>query len=186
MIYTKQYLSPLGIMTIACDDNAVIGLWFNAQKYFGEFYTGTNEKFATIGTKKEEQRHPLLEETKNWLDIYFSGREPNFLPPLKYESTRFRKIVCDIMLTIPYGDTMTYGEIAKIVAKELRIERMSAQAVGGAVGHNPISIMIPCHRVVGSNGNLTGYAGGIERKVKLLKLERNKTNKERTQKNFLF
>ena len=101
----------------------------------------------------------------------FPDAEPDFLPPLRYDSTPFRKAVCDIMLTIPYGKTMTYGEIAAMIAKQKGIERMSAQAVGGAVGHNPISLMIPCHRVVGTNGSLTGYGGGMERKVKLLELE---------------
>ena len=114
----------------------------------------------------------MLAEAKRWLDVYFSGREPDFLPPLRYDSTPFRKLICDILLTIPYGKTMTYGAIAAEAAKRQGAERMSAQAVGGAVGHNPISLMIPCHRVVGTGGSLTGYAGGIERKVKLLELER--------------
>lgn len=161
MIYTDQYSSPLGAITIACDEEAIIGLWFNGQKYFG--YTLLGE----IETKSQ----PLLEDASRWLDVYFSGREPNFLPPLRYGSTRFRKLVCDIMLTIPYGKTMTYGEIAAIAAQKMGIPKMSAQAVGGAVGHNPISLMIPCHRVIGANGNLTGYAGGINLKARLLELE---------------
>ena len=122
--------------------------------------------------KTERKELPLFSEAKRWLDIYFSGKEPNFLPPLRYDSTPFRKAVCDIMLTIPYGKTMTYGEIARIISKQKWSEKMSAQAVGGAVGHNPIALMIPCHRVVGTNGSLTGYGGGIERKVKLLELEK--------------
>lgn len=162
MIYTSQYFSPLGAITIACDEEAIIGLWFNGQKYFG--YTLTDE----IETKSQ----PLLEEAGRWLDVYFSGQKPDFLPPLRYGSTRFRKLVCDIMLTIPYGKTMTYGEIAAITAQKLGIPKMSAQAVGGAVGHNPISLMIPCHRVIGANGNLTGYAGGINLKARLLELEK--------------
>ncbi len=161
MIYTDQYSSPLGAITIACDEEAIIGLWFNGQKYFG--YTLLGE----IETKSQ----PLLEDASRWLDVYFSGREPDFLPPLRYGSTRFRKLVCDIMLTIPYGKTMTYGEIAAIAAQKMGIPKMSAQAVGGAVGHNPISLMIPCHRVIGANGNLTGYAGGINLKARLLELE---------------
>lgn len=161
MIYTNQYPSPLGAITIACDEEAIIGLWFNGQKYFG--YTLLGE----IETKSQ----PLLEDASRWLDVYFSGREPDFLPPLRYGSTRFRKLVCDIMLTIPYGKTMTYGEIAAIAAQKMGIPKMSAQAVGGAVGHNPISLMIPCHRVIGANGNLTGYAGGINLKARLLELE---------------
>lgn len=161
MIYTNQYPSPLGAITIACDEEAIIGLWFNGQKYFGYTLTGETE------TKSQ----PLLEDASRWLDVYFSGREPDFLPPLRYGSTRFRELVCDIMLTIPYGKTMTYGEIAAIAAQKMGIPKMSAQAVGGAVGHNPISLMIPCHRVIGANGNLTGYAGGINLKARLLELE---------------
>lgn len=161
MIYTSQYSSPLGKMTLACDDQAIVGLWFNGQKYFGNI----------LPAETEEKEHPVFDQARRWLDIYFSSRQPDFLPPLKYGSTPFRKMVCDIMLTIPYGKTMSYGEIAALVAKNLGMKKMSAQAVGGAVGHNPISLMIPCHRVVGANGSLTGYAGGLERKVWLLELE---------------
>ena len=161
MVYTTQYASPLGSITLACDETALIGLWFDGQKYFGNILP---EQLA-------EKEHPLLQDAKRWLDIYFSGRAPDFTPPLRYDSTPFRKTVCEIMLTIPYGKTMTYGEIAAAIAKRQGLSRMSAQAVGGAVGHNPISLIIPCHRVVGTNGSLTGYAGGIDRKVKLLKLE---------------
>lgn len=161
MVYTTQYASPLGSITLACDETALIGLWFDGQKYFGKILP---EQFA-------EKEHPLLQDAKRWLDIYFSGRAPDFTPPLRYDSTPFRNAVCEIMLTIPYGKTMTYGEIAAAIAKRQGLSRMSAQAVGGAVGHNPISLIIPCHRVVGTNGSLTGYAGGIDRKVKLLKLE---------------
>lgn len=161
MIFTDKYESPLGSIILACDEAAIIGLWFNMQKYFGN----------TLPEETEQKDHLLLREARQWLDIYFSGRQPDFLPPLRYDSTPFRRMVCDIMLTIPYGKTMTYGEIAAAVAERRGIRRMSAQAVGGAVGHNPISLMIPCHRVVGTNGSLTGYGGGIERKVKLLELE---------------
>lgn len=161
MIYTSQYVSPLGAITLACDEEAVTGLWFNGQKHFGNI----------LPPDTQEQEKPLLKEAKKWLDIYFSGREPDFLPPLRYDSTPFRKAVCDIMLTIPYGRTMTYGDIAARVAHQRGLEKMSAQAVGGAVGHNPISLMIPCHRVVGTGGSLTGYGGGIARKVKLLEME---------------
>lgn len=162
MVYTAQYASPLGDITLACDETAIIGLWFNGQKYFGNI----------LPAQREEKEHPLLRDARRWLDIYFSGRAPDLTPPLHYDSTPFRKQVCDIMLTIPYGKTMTYGEIAAETARRQGRAKMSAQAVGGAVGHNPISLMIPCHRVVGSNGSLTGYAGGVERKVKLLELER--------------
>ena len=162
MVYTTQYASPLGAITLACDDAAIIGLWFNGQRYFGN----------SLPKQLVEKEQPLLQDTKRWLDIYFSGRAPDFLPPLRYDSTPFRKAVCEIMLTIPYGKTMTYGEIAAAIAKQQGLSKMSAQAVGGAVGHNPISLIIPCHRVVGTNGSLTGYGGGIERKIKLLELER--------------
>ena len=161
MVYTMQYASPLGTITLACDEAAVIGLWFNGQKYFGSSLPKQAEPFS----------HPLFADARRWLDVYFSGREPDFLPPLRYDTTPFRKQVCDIMQTIPYGKTMTYGEIAAELAARQGVSRMSAQAVGGAVGYNPISIMIPCHRVVGTNGSLTGYAGGINRKIRLLELE---------------
>lgn len=166
MIYTNGYNSPLGTITIACDGEALTGLWFNGQRHFGNI----------LPERTEQKEHILFQEAKRWLDTYFSGKEPDFLPPLQYDSTPFRKAVCDIMLTIPYGKTMTYGEIASEIAKHRGIERMSAQAVGGAVGHNPISLMIPCHRVVGTSGSLTGYGGGIERKVKLLELEKTDMN----------
>ena len=146
MIYTSQYVSPLGAITLACDEEAVTGLWFNGQKHFGNI----------LPPDTQGRERPLLKEAKKWLDIYFSGREPDFFPPLRYDSTPFRKAVCDIMLTIPYGRTMTYGDIAARVAHQRGLEKMSAQAVGGAVGHNPISLMIPCHRVVGTGGSLTG------------------------------
>ena len=161
MVDTTQYASPLGAITLACDDAAIIGLWFNGQRYFGNI----------LPKQLVEKEQPLLQDTKRWLDIYFSGRAPDFLPPLRYDSTPFRKAVCEIMLTIPYGKTMTYGEIAAAIAKQQGLSKMSAQAVGGAVGHNPISLIIP-YRVVGTNGSLTGYGGGIARKVKLLELER--------------
>ena len=161
MVYTTQYVSPLGTITLACDDAAIIGLWFDGQKYFG----------SILPEQRAEKEHPLLRDAERWLDIYFSGRAPDFTPPLRYDSTPFRKAVCEIMLTIPYGRTMTYGEIAAEAARRQGLAKMSAQAVGGAVGHNPISLIIPCHRVVGANGSLTGYAGGIARKVRLLELE---------------
>ncbi len=160
-IYTGNYASPLGAITLACDEEAILGLWFEGQKYFK----------STLPRETEEKEHPLFREAMCWLDLYFSGQEPDFTPPLRYDSTPFRKKVCDILLSIPYGKTMTYGEIAARIAREEGLPRMSAQAVGGAVGHNPISLIIPCHRVVGANGSLTGYAGGIWRKAKLLEWE---------------
>lgn len=161
MIYTSEYSSPFGTMTLACDETAITGLWFNGQRHFGNI----------LPSERMQKETPLLRQGKQWLDRYFSGEEPDVLPPLRYDSTPFRTMVCDIMLTIPYGETMTYGEIATKIAKQMGIPKMSAQAVGGAVGHNPISLMIPCHRVVGANGSLTGYGGGIQRKVNLLELE---------------
>ena len=161
MIFTSEYSSPLGTITLACDETAITGLWFNGQRYFA----------STLSGEHRIEETPLLRQAKQWLEVYFSGQEPDFLPPLRYDSTPFRKQVCDIMRTIPYGKTMTYGEIAAKLAKQRGLARMSAQAVGGAVGHNPISLMIPCHRVVGAGGSLTGYGGGIWRKAKLLELE---------------
>ena len=161
MIYTGTYQSPLGGILLAADEIGLTGLWFDGQKYFGD----------NLPNEYKQDRLPVFDETVKWLDIYFSGRNPGFMPPLSFNASPFRKTVWEILLTIPYGKTMTYGEIADKIAAQKGIESMSAQAVGGAVGHNPISIIVPCHRVVGTNGSLTGYAGGIERKTKLLELE---------------
>lgn len=161
IIYTDRYHSALGDITMATNGESLTGLWFDGQKYFG----------GTLTKQCEEKKLPVFEETKRWLDIYFQGKAPDFTPPLSMEGTPFRKAVWEILLSIPYGQTMTYGEIAKRIAKQRSISQMSAQAVGGAVGHNPISIIVPCHRVVGTNGSLTGYAGGIDKKVELLRLE---------------
>ena len=162
MTYIYYYDSPLGGITVSSDGSEILGLWFDGQKYFGD----------TLPKEYEEKDLPIFEEAKRWLDIYFSGEAPDFTPPLKIDTTPFRKAVWEIMLTIPFGQTMTYGEIADRIAKQKGIAKMSAQAVGGAVGHNAISLIIPCHRVVGSNGSLTGYAGGIEKKVQLLTMEK--------------
>ena len=162
MTYTYHYDSPLGGITLASNGTELTGLWFDGQKYFGD----------TLAKDCEEKRLPVLEQTVRWLDIYFAGREPDFMPPLYMQTTPFRKAVWEIMLAIPFGKTMTYGEIAEKIAKQKGLSKMSAQAVGGAVGHNSISLIIPCHRVVGTNGSLTGYAGGIEKKVRLLTLEK--------------
>lgn len=162
MTYIFRYHSPLGGITVSSNGSEITGLWFDGQKYFGD----------TLPDNYEEKTLPIFEETKRWLDIYFSGKAPDFTPPLKMETTAFRKAVWKIMLTIPFGQTMTYGEIADSIAKQRGFAKMSAQAVGGAVGHNSISLIIPCHRVVGTNGSLTGYAGGIEKKVQLLTMEK--------------
>lgn len=161
MTYICKYNSPLGVITLAGSGEALTGLWFDGQKYFGD----------NLPNEYKQDRLPVFDETVKWLDIYFSGRNPGFMPPLSFNASPFRKTVWEILLTIPYGKTMTYGEIADKIAAQKGIESMSAQAVGGAVGHNPISIIVPCHRVVGTNGSLTGYAGGIERKIKLLEFE---------------
>ena len=162
MEYTHQHHSPLGCITLASDGEALTGLWFDGQKYF----------LDTLCKEHDEKNLPVFEQTVLWLNLYFSGKVPGFTPPLNPKATAFRKAVWDILLTIPYGQTMTYGEIANKIVKQRGLAQMSAQAVGGAVGHNPISIIIPCHRVVGANGSLTGYAGGIGRKVQLLTLEK--------------
>lgn len=162
MHYIHYYNSPLGGITLASDGENLTGLWFDDQKYYGD----------TLAEHYEEKNLPVFEQTDKWLDIYFSGKEPDFIPPLSMNTTPFRKAVWEIMLTIPYGQTMTYGQIAEKLAKQKGIPTMSAQAVGGAVGHNSISLIIPCHRVVGTNGSLTGYAGGISKKEKLLIMEK--------------
>lgn len=161
MTFLQHYNSPLGGILLAADEIGLTGLWFDGQKYFAR----------DLPAEHVEQNTPVLSEAKRWLDIYFTGREPDFTPPLHPIGSVFRQSVWEILLQIPYGQTTTYGEIARQLAAKLGLPRMSAQAVGGAVGHNEISIIIPCHRVVGTNGSLTGYAGGIDKKVKLLELE---------------
>lgn len=162
MTYTQHYDSPLGGILLAADDVGLTGLWFDGQKYFAR----------GLSNERIEQETSVLAEAKRWLDIYFTGKKPDFTPPLHPIGSAFRRSVWEILLQIPYGQTTTYGEIARQLAKKQGLERMSAQAVGGAVGHNEISIIIPCHRVVGADGSLTGYAGGIGKKEKLLELER--------------
>ncbi len=161
MEYICRYPSPLGGITLTSDGEALTGLWFDGQKYYAE----------TLDKEREENGLPIFRETAKWLDIYFSGRDPGFTPRLKMNTTPFRKEVWEIMLTIPYGKTMTYGEIAEMIARRRGIPKMSAQAVGGAVGHNAISLIIPCHRVIGADGSLTGYGGGMDKKLRLLQLE---------------
>lgn len=160
--WVYHYYSPLGRMTLSSNGTEITGIWFDGQKYFGDI----------LPEEYEEKFLPVFGQAVRWLDIYFSGRAPEFTPPLCMEVSPFRRAVWEIMLTIPFGKTMTYGEIADRIARQRGLHKMSAQAVGGAVGHNSISLMIPCHRVVGTNGSLTGYAGGIDRKVQLLKLEK--------------
>ena len=161
MNYISHYKSPLGSITLASDGDSLIGLWFDGQKYFG----------TTLDDEYEEKPLPIFDRTAAWLDIYFDGRIPDFTPKISLNDTDFRREVWDILLTIPYGKTMTYGEIAATIAQKRGVASISAQAVGGAVGRNPISIIVPCHRVIGSNKSLTGYAGGIEPKAALLRIE---------------
>lgn len=165
-ILLYPYSSPLGKMTMASDGKALAGLWFDGQKYFGAGFLEDKRNY-------EQKELPVFEETIRWLDLYFRGKEPDFLPELSLNGTEFRKEVWKLLLEIPYGETVTYGEIAGKIAKKKGLLAMSAQAVGGAVGHNPVSILVPCHRVVGSDGSLTGYAGGMEKKLALLTLEQN-------------
>ena len=162
MDFWRHYESPLGGIILAGCGEGLTGLWFDDQKHRPEM----------PDTPYSEKSLPVFGQAERWLDIYFSGQAPDFTPPLCIRTTGFREAVWEILLAIPYGQTMTYGEIAERVAGQRGIPRTSARAVGGAVGHNAISLIIPCHRVVGAGGNLTGYAGGIQRKIQLLKLEK--------------
>ena len=166
MIYTCTYKSMLGDILLASDETGLTGLWFEGQKYFAN----------TLPEEHISQETEILAEAKKWLDIYFAGKEPKFTPPLHPNGSAFRQAVWKILLQIPYGQTITYGEIARQLAKMQNVPHMSAQAVGGAVGHNEVSIIIPCHRVIGSNGKLIGYAGGLNLKNYLLELEKSHTN----------
>ena len=161
MKHICSYRSPLGDITLEADDRELTGLWFEGQKY----YPVLSEK------ESDEKETRALSLAKEWLDIYFSGKEPDIKVPMRFSGTAFRNEVWEILLSIPYGKTVTYGQIADMLAKKHGTERMSARAVGGAVGHNRISVIVPCHRVIGSDGRLKGYAGGTERKRELLKLE---------------
>ena len=165
MEYTHHYHSPIGGITLASDGDALLGLWFDGQKYFADALDG-DYRYC------EEKDLPVFRMTDRWLDIYFGGKAPDFTPPLRMKTTDFRREVWEILLTIPYGQTMSYGEIAKQLGeKRLLSSKTSARAVGGAVGHNSISLIIPCHRVIGADGSLTGYAGGLDKKIWLLKHE---------------
>ena len=158
MIDTSHYASPLGGMTLTSDGMALTGLYFDGERDFPDL---------SAAHKKDL---PVFGEVMRWLDLYFAGKEPDFMPPLAPVGTTFQQAVWEILKTIPYGEITTYGAIAKQLEKDTG-RRMSAQAVGGAVGRNPISILIPCHRVIGANGSLTGYAGGLDKKEYLLELE---------------
>lgn len=162
MKYTADYRSPLGKILLTADDMGLTGLWFYGAKNFPKIIPPVCRQNFSV----------FLCQAKEWLDIYFSGRRPEFTPDLHMEGSEFQKEVWKILLQIPYRKTVTYGEIASSIASKRTIKKMSAQAVGGAVGKNKISIIIPCHRVVGAKGRLTGYSGGMDKKIKLLQLER--------------
>ena len=160
-MFTQLYFSPIGQLLLTADDTALVALRFCDE--------GRSCFLSDDATFND---HAILQAARHWLDVYFSGQEPSFMPPLRPVGTAFQQEVWQLLRAIPYGKTTTYGEIAAALAARHGIPRMSAQAVGGAVGHNRIAILIPCHRVVGTNGSLTGYAGGIDKKVKLLTLEK--------------
>lgn len=159
--YTSVYSSELGDILLAADEIGLTGLWFFGQSYFAD----------TLPAEQIAQETPILAQAREWLDEYFSGKELDFTPTLHPIGSPFRQAVWKLLLQIPYGQTTTYGEIARQLEKLQNRPHMSAQAVGGAVGHNGISIIIPCHRVVGTKGSLTGYAGGLDKKMALLELE---------------
>lgn len=161
MQYISHYASPLGELLIAADDIGLTGLWFAGQKYYAR----------GLDTEHEERESLAIASAKHWLDVYFAGQQPDFTPPLHLVGTAFQTAVWDILLTVPYGETLTYGEIAARIAAQQGRGHMSAQAIGGAVGRNPVSIIVPCHRIVGKSGDLTGYAAGVEKKTSLLRLE---------------
>lgn len=158
MDFIAPYDSPLGGMTMASDGTHLVGLWFDGQKHFADTLNQAHEVRDNL---------PVFKATRRWLDLYFAGEVPDFTPALFMRGTDFRRRVWEILLTIPHGHTMTYGEIAKGIGMP-----KAAQAIGNAVGHNPISLIIPCHRVIGADGSLTGYAGGVERKRGLLEREK--------------
>lgn len=160
MNYISYYPSPLGLITLASDGKALTGLWFNGQKY----------DRANLSAAYEARPLPVFEQTAKWLDLYFRGMRPDFTPPIRLNATPFRTAVWNQLLTIPYGQTVTYGALAASLSAQLS-SNTCARAVGSAVGRNPISLIIPCHRVLGAGGRLTGYAGGVDKKLALLRLE---------------
>ena len=163
MIYKTTLPSPVGTLTLSSDGAALTGLWIENQKYFFPHGEGAVSRPELA----------IFERARLWLDAYFDGRRPDIsLLPLSPQGSEFAKLIWSFLCDIPYGETTTYGALAAKAAEAMGRAHMSAQAVGGAVGHNPISIIIPCHRVLGANGSLTGYAGGLERKRFLLNHER--------------
>ena len=170
MDYIHHYCSPLGSITEASDGTNLTGLWFDGQKYYA----------ASIVENHSVKNMPVFDMTDRWLNQYFSGEIPCFTPPIRLKGTDFQMLVWEILLTIPYGQTKTYSEISMLVAKSKGLSHMSAQAVGGAVSHNAVSLIVPCHRVIGANGSLTGYAGGLERKSWLLQMEKERLGASKT------
>ena len=164
MDYVYHYQSPLGGITMASDGEALTGLWFDGQKYFA----------AGLEDVREEKRLPVFEEALRWLDVYFSGRDPGFLPVLNPRGTAFQKAVWGALASIPYGSTTTYGQIARQLKEKTNRPGILARAVGSAVSRNPVSLLIPCHRVISADGRLHGYAGGTDKKLWLLKMENNR------------
>ncbi|WP_025065243.1 methylated-DNA--[protein]-cysteine S-methyltransferase [Hoylesella enoeca] len=161
MNYVCEYASPIGLLHLVSDGEALIELWIEGQKYAA--------KSGPDGVRKADL--PVFECTRQWLDQYFDGQIPLDPPPIRLIGTPFQQLVWRILQQIPYGKTVTYGDVARRIATVRGVLTLSAQAVGGAVGRNPVSIIIPCHRVIGANGRLTGYAGGIDKKFALLRLE---------------
>ncbi len=161
MDWVCHWDTPLGPVTAASDGESLIGLWFDGQRHFA----------AGLSPERREADLPVFREVRRWLTLYFQGREPDFAPPLAPRGTAFQRAVWELLRAIPYGETVTYGAVAAALARETG-ESASPRAVGGAVGRNPISLLIPCHRVVGAGGSLTGYAGGLDRKRALLALEK--------------
>lgn len=178
MLYKKIYKSLVGEILIIFDEENLLGLYLDSQKEFEEKLKDEEIKFIELKLQDDldDEKFKLLRLTENWLDKYFIGKDPGFLPPIKVSGSEFRKDVWDILLKIPYGKTWTYKEVGEELLKSGKYQRVSNQAVGGAVGHNPISLIVPCHRVIGSDGSLRGYAGGIEVKRKLLELEGRRKN----------
>lgn len=169
MVYISYYRSPIGVMAMASRDNKLIGLWIKGQKnYLGDL----NCSF------REDNDLEIFKKTRDWLDRYFKGEKPNINElDLAPEGSEFRKKVWNLLCEIPYGEVTTYGQLAKKMAKILNRDVIFPKAIGGAVSHNPIAIIIPCHRVIGADGSLTGYVAGINKKIKLLKLEKVDTTK---------
>ena len=173
MLYKKINKSLVGEILIIFDEENLLGLYLESQKEFVEKLKDEEIKFIELKSSDDldDEKFKILRLTEDWLDKYFAGKDPGLTPPIKVSGSEFRKDVWEILLKIPYGKTWAYKEVGEELLKSGKYERVSNQAVGGAVGHNPISLIIPCHRVIGSDGSLRGYAGGLEVKSKLLELE---------------